>query len=147
MQIYIGADHRGYKLRDSLTPWITSLGHQVSGTGNIEVNPADDFPDIAFRVCDLVVSHPGSLGILICGSGGGMTIAANKVKGIRAAEGFTTADVSHNRNHNDINILTIGAELIDSETAKQLISVFINTRYYPEERFVRRINKIKSRES
>ena len=146
MKIYIGADHRGFELKQQLKSWLKETGRVVIDCGNLILDPKDDFPDYAFAVADKVVSDPDSRGILLCGSAGGMTIAANKVKGIRATEGVNANDVIHNRTHNNINILVISPAIINIQNARLLVDAFLDTTYVPEERFVRRLSKIAARE-
>ena len=157
MKIYIGADHRGFPLKEQLIPWLTSLSHEVIDCGNTKLDPQDDFPDFAFAVADGVSrrivgsiksrSDLDCLGIVICGSGGGVTMAANKVKGIRCAQGINVEDVEHNRQHNDMNVLSLGSDITPLNDAKAMIEVFLSSKYLPEPRFERRLNKIKAREN
>lgn len=147
MTVYIGADHRGFALKEKLKPWISSLGHDVVDCGNTMHDPVDDFPDFSFAVADRVAtSDEGSLGIVICGSGGGVTMAANKVRGIRCALGVGIEDVMHNRKHNDMNVLAISSDATETDHAKDLIKTFLKTSYSSEERFARRLAKITARE-
>src|ERR1700749_3899619 len=97
MQIFIGADHRGFELKNQVKQWLGSQSHTVTDCGNDHLDPADDYPIISFVVAEQVASDKSSFGILICGSSIGVTIAANKVKGIRAAAGQTTEQVMHGR--------------------------------------------------
>lgn len=147
MKIYIGADHRGYKLKEELKPWLTKEGYEVVDCGNTVLDPVDDYPDFSFAVADKVAGDPESFGIIICGSGGGATIVANKVAGIRATMGIHVAEVKHNRGHNNINMLSLGADHTTEFIAKKLITSFLTTVFTPEERFVRRLEKIAAREA
>jgi ribose 5-phosphate isomerase B len=146
MTIYIGADHRGFSLKEELKPWLNAQGYSVTDCGNAKLDPNDDFPDFAFAVADSVVKDRGSLGIVICGSGGGVTIAANRVKGVRCAQGVSAVDVIHNRQHNDMNVLAIGSDITLIETAKIMVKSFLETPFGNSDRYIRRINKIKARE-
>ena len=146
MQIFIGSDHRGFKLKEVIKVWLSASGNEVVDCGNSVYDPDDDFPDFSFIVADKVISANNSLGIVICGSGGGVTIAANKVKGVRCAQAVNLRDVIHNRKHDDINVLAIGSDFVSEDEAKKMIMAFIETRFDPEERFVRRLGKIKKRE-
>lgn len=147
MKVYIGADHRGFHLKEQLKPWLIKEGHEVVDCGNTTYDKGDDFPDFTFSVSDRVAKEPESRGIIICGSGGGVTIVANKVAGIRCTMGVHVAEVKHNRIHNDINILSIGADHTTEFIAKKLITAFLTTSFDPQERFVRRLEKIKEREN
>lgn len=146
MKVYIGADHRGFQLKQELTPWLDAQGHDVVDCGNSVLDPHDDYPDFSFAVADKVAADPGSLGIIVCGSGGGATFAANKVRGIRAVMGVSPEDVAHNRDHNNANVLSLAADFIDLTKAKELVKTFLATPYKAEERFVRRLKKIEERE-
>ncbi len=146
MKLYIGADHRGFGLKEALKPWLATQGHDVVDCGNTSYDPEDDFPDFAFAVSDAVVNEPESRGIVICGSAGGVTMAANKVNGIRCSVGVTTDDVRHNRAHDDMNVLAVASDFTSEAQAREMILVFINTPFDGAERFVRRIQKIHSRE-
>jgi ribose 5-phosphate isomerase B len=146
MTIYIGADHRGFHLKDRLSQWLREEGHDVTDCGNRTYDPDDDFPDYSFDVGDKVAADSGARGIVICGSGGGVTIAANKVKGIRCATAVHVADVKHNRQNNDINMIGLSADFTDYDEAKELIQAFLLTEFEGVERCVRRLNKIAARE-
>jgi ribose 5-phosphate isomerase B len=147
MVIYIGADHRGFELKNQLVSWLQEYGHTVIDCGNMALDPNDDFPDFAFAVAARVVKDPDSRGIVICGSGGGVTIAANKVRGIRCALAISTANISDNRRHNNINVLALAADSTDLETAKTYIDAFLSTEFEGKEKHVRRIGKITERET
>ncbi len=165
MKLYIGADHRGFALKESLKPWLTAQGHEVTDCGNTTLDANDDYPDFAFAVADAVVSQSeislhetkavssrpalerGVAGIVICGSGAGMTIAANKVPGIRAVTAFTADEIARNRQHDDVNVLSLAADWTDEEQAKKIVTAFVSTAFYNEEKYVRRIRKIEKRES
>ncbi len=147
MKIFIGADHRGFALKEKLKPWLQSLGHDVLDCGNTVLDPHDDYPDFTFKVADAVVANPGSLGIVMCGSGGGVVIAANKVSGIRAVLGDSVPDTKHNRDHNDVNVLSLTADFTNEEQSKELVKVFLDTPFAAEERMVRRLRKIEERET
>ena len=146
MTIYIGADHRGYHLKEKITLLLRDEGHDIHDCGNAMYDVEDDFPDFTFSVADKVATDAGSRGIVICGSGGGVTIAANKVKGIRCATAVHVADVKHNRESNDVNILSLSADFTDFDEAKELVRAFLYTEFGGEERCVRRLTKIASRD-
>jgi ribose 5-phosphate isomerase B len=146
MKIYLGSDHRGFNLKEQVKNWLISEGREVVDCGNTVHDPADDFPDFAFLTSDKVAGETGSRGVLFCGSGGGMTISANKVKGIRAAEATNVNNVIHNVTHNNINILVISADDTNFPDTRKFVEAFIDSEYAPEERFERRIAKMASRE-
>jgi len=147
MTIYIGADHRGFHLKDKLAQWLQEEGHDVIDCGNNVYDPNDDFPDFSFAVADKVAADPGSRGIVICGSGGGVTIAANKVHGIRSTTAVHVADVKHNRQSNDINVLSLSADFTDFDEAKELVKAFLLVEFEAGERHNRRLNKISERDT
>lgn len=146
MKVFIGADHRGFKLKEDLKLWLEKEGYDVVDCGNTAYDKEDDFPDFTFAVADRVADDKESFGVIICGSGGGATIAANKVPGIRCTMGVHVAEVKHNRGHNNINMLSLGADHTTEFIAKKLLTVFLETPFEGAERFVRRLVKIEQRE-
>lgn len=147
MKIFIGADHRGFKLKEELRPWLISEGYQVEDKGAYQLNLDDDFPDFAATVSESVVKESESFGILICGSGGGVSILANKFKGIRCAVGFTVDQIKANRNDDDINILAIPENFIYLEQAENIIKTFLETPFSGLDRHFRRLQKIQNIET
>jgi ribose 5-phosphate isomerase B len=147
MKIYIGADHGGFELKKKLITWLSGQKYDITDCGNIKLDPLDDFPDFAFAVADRVAADPESRGVVICRSGGGVTIAANKVRGIRAVAGVNPTDVIHNRSHDDINILAIAGDYAGEQEAIELVRVFLKTPFSGDDRFIRRLDKIKAREA
>lgn len=145
MKIYIAADHKGVELKEEIIKYLTTNGILVQDIGltNYEL---DDYPDFAFAVCEKVIKDSDSLGILICGNGIGMSIAANKVKGIRAARAVTVDDAFKAKNHNGANILALSSE-VDLATTKEIIDTFLITKAADDVRFKRRIEKIAKYES
>lgn len=146
MTVYIGADHGGFTLKSILIRWLTDRKYGVVDCGNTKLEPTDDFPDFAFAVADHVAREPESRGIVICRSAGGVTIAANKVRGVRCVTGVNPTDVAHNRGHDDANVLAIAGDYTNEKEAIELVRVFLTTPFAAEERFVRRLEKIKARE-
>jgi ribose 5-phosphate isomerase B len=126
MKIAIGADHAGFELKNQLGDVLRQTGHQVCdfGTNSAE---ATDYPDYAWRVANAVASGTAERGVLVCGSGVGMSIAANKVRGIRAALGVTPEEVRLTRGHNNANVLTLGARFLEPSMARELVQVFLDT--------------------
>lgn len=147
MKVFIGADHRGFERKEILKPWLESQGYEVVDCGNTVMDPLDDFPDFSFQVADSVAANAGSLGVLICGSGGGVTIAANKVKGVRCVTASRVEDVKHNRAHDDANVVAIAANFTTEDETKALVRAFLETTFSGEEKYVRRIAKITKREN
>lgn len=147
MRIYIGADHGGYKLKEELKKYLGEIGHEVEDMGAHELDPEDDYPDFVFPVAEKVAQNPGAFGIVIGRSGNGEAIAANKVKGIRAALCWSEEIAKKAREHNDANILSLGADYIDTEKAKIIVKTFLETSFSEEERHKRRIEKISKYEA
>ena len=148
MKVYIGADHRGFAMKELIKSWLDSRGYEVVDCGNSVYDPEDDFPDYAFVVSQKIAQNSlarpplASLGLVFCGSGGGVTVAANKVKHIRCVTALSEEDVKHNRVHNDANVLAIATDIFSEDEIKTMIDVFLKTEFLPEERFLRRIGKI-----
>jgi len=146
MNIIIGADHRGFYLKEELKDWLQTLGHEIIDAGNHEYDQNDDFPDFASSVAQQVSVDLMSRGIVFCGSGAGVSITANKVKGARACIGMVREQVESARADDDLNILVIAADYTAQDRAKEMIEVFIATDFKGEERHLRRLNKIKQLE-
>ncbi len=140
MKIGIGSDHRGYKLKEALKKYLLPKNHEVVDFGSIDDNPID-YPDIAFSLAESLKKEKIEKGILICGSGLGMTIAANKVRGVRAALCFSTRLAKRARQHNDANILVLAGDFIRPKQAKLVINVFLSTPFEGD-RHQRRLDKI-----
>lgn len=142
MTIYLGSDHAGLELKEKLQEYLKEKYDKVIDLGVFAVEPPADYPDIAHEVAEKVRENNGSKGILVCGTGIGMCMAANKVPGIRAAvcESAKTAEMS--RKHNDANILCLGGRVLEFESAKQMADAFLSTEFEAEERHVRRVQKI-----
>lgn len=140
--IYIGADHRGYALKDTLLSWLKEQGHAVEDCSHPTLDPNDDYPDVAFAVGERVTHDLEGKGIVICGSGAGVCIASNKVPLVRCAQAITVSQVKSARADDDVNVLALGSDLISLDQAKEFISTFLETEYAAEIRFDRRIQKI-----
>jgi ribose 5-phosphate isomerase B len=147
MIIYIGADHRGFQLKETLKAWLQEQGNQIMDCGNTVYDLDDDYPDYTFPVAAQVAADTSSKGIVICGSGVGVAIAANKVDGIRAASALNADEVRHGRKHDAINILALSADYTSVDQAKVLVETFLKTPFDAEEqRFIRRFQKIENYE-
>ena len=140
MKIAIAADHGGFTLKDGLRDRLRARGHQVTDFGTNSA-ASTDYPDYAGVVARAVASGEFERGVLICTTGVGMSIAANKVPGIRAALGVNDAQVRLARSHNNANVLTLGATLVDLETAARLAKIFLETEFEGG-RHARRVDKI-----
>ena len=128
MKISIGADHAGFQLKESLRRKLLAAGHEVTDRG-ADSEQSCDYPVYAAAVGRDVAGGAFERGILVCGTGVGMSIAANKIDGVRAALGITAEEVRLTREHNDANVLTLGARMIDSPTAEQLVDAFLETAF------------------
>ena len=144
--VTVGADHGGLSLKTDLIPWLESLGYQVTDVGAYSLDPADDYPDFAERVARVVTSDQAGRGILICGSGVGACIAANKVPGIRACLGHDIYSAHQGVEHDNMNILCLGARVVGIELAKDLVAAFLNAGFTGEERHRRRLDKVAAME-
>ncbi len=146
MKIYIGSDHRGVDLKLRLTDYLKENGLEVEDIG-IPNNKQDDYPEFAFKLGEMVRGEDNSLGVLICGSGIGMSIAANKVKGIRCVRAVSVDDAFKGKNHNGCNVIAIGSEVTtDFNLVCEMVDTFINTKTASEERHVKRVEAIKTYE-
>ena len=144
IKIFLGLDHQGVKYKDDIVNYLKSNGIAIE-VSQINNTPTDDYPDFAVDVCKKVLSENG-LGILVCGSGIGMSIAANKIKGIRCARVFDENDAFTAKNHNGANVISFGINL-NLDTIYKIIDTFIATKSPCEERHLRRIEKINKIES
>ncbi|MEA3310897.1 MAG: ribose 5-phosphate isomerase B [candidate division WOR-3 bacterium] len=140
MNIAIGADHRGFALKNSLAKWLESKGYNVVDIGT-EDPTSTDYPDYAFQVAELVSNGNAELGILICGTGIGMSITANKVKGVRAARVCSEKDAQMARRHNNANVLCFGAEIVDEALVQRMITAWMENEFQGG-RHERRVEKI-----
>lgn len=143
MKIYIGSDHAGYELKEKLKEFLGWLGYTVEDKGAFHYDPEDDYPDYISPVA-AAVAQDGGFGIVIGGSGQGEAIDANKVEGVRAAEfyGGPIDIVKLAREHNDVNILSLGARFVGEAEAKEAVQLFLETPFSGDERHIRRINKL-----
>lgn len=146
MKIAIGNDHRGYKLKLVLLEYMKELGHDVTDMG-FHNEESSDHPIAGIKVGEMVASCECDRGVLICGSAVGMTIAANKVKGVAAFSPTTIPQAQLSREHNDTNVITFGADFIEPELAKEILKTWLETETDNDERFIRRRGQIKNYES
>lgn len=145
MKIAIGSDHGGFRLKEEIVKVIEKLGHEVTDYG-CTCDDSVDYPDYASKVCDKVVSGEVDRGILICGTGIGMSIAANKIPGIRCALVHDVFSAKATREHNDTNVLAMGERVIGPGLAAEIVNVWLTTEFSNEERHVNRIRKVISLE-
>ncbi len=139
--IAIGSDHGGYALKQEVIQYLESNGVVYKDYGCYDTSSCD-YPDFAKKVCQAIVGKECEKGILICGTGIGISIAANKVKGIRAALCHDCFSAKATREHNDANVLALGGRIVGGELALMIIDLFLNTPFSNEERHMRRIEKI-----
>jgi ribose 5-phosphate isomerase B len=146
VRVYLGSDHAGFELKAALIEWLTSAGHEPVDCGPGAYHDGDDYPVYVMRAAQRTVSDPGSLGIVIGGSGNGEQIAANKIPGIRAALAWTEETARLARQHNNANVLSLGAREYPIADAVTFARVFVETPFSGESRHVRRIEMISSYE-
>jgi ribose 5-phosphate isomerase B len=144
MKITIGADHGGFALKGIIVQFLSKKGHEVIDVGAFSLEPADDYPDFARAVAEAILKGNAKRGILICGSGVGASIAANKFPGIRAALCHDSFSAHQGVEDDDMNVLCLGARVIGEELGKELVLSFLAARFSGEERHKRRIEKIKT---
>ncbi|MBU1088741.1 RpiB/LacA/LacB family sugar-phosphate isomerase [Patescibacteria group bacterium] len=143
--IYLGADHRGYKLKEVIKEWLEEWEVEYRDLGNDKYDKGDDYVGFALKVAGKVVIEKG-IGILLCGSGVGVSIVANKVKGVRAALCTTEKQARKSREDEDANVLCLSAYSVDEKMNKKIVKMFLNTVFSSSERHIRRIGKIKKYE-
>ena len=142
MRIHIGSDHAGLKFKNELIEYLVAGGHDVTDHGPYEYDALDDYPDFCIPTAQAVAKDGSSLGIVLGGSGNGEQMAANKVKGVRAALVWSVATAKLAREHNNANVISLGEREHSAQEVKDFIDAFIATPYSGEERHTRRINKI-----
>ena len=134
MRISVAADHNGYELKNEITEILKRDGH--------DVDPLDDYPDYAKPLAESVSSGETERGIMVCGSGVGASVAANKVKGVRAAVCHDIYSAHQGVEHDDMNVLCLGSRIVGTEVVRELVSAFISAEYTNEERHARRLTKV-----
>jgi RpiB/LacA/LacB family sugar-phosphate isomerase len=147
MRIAMASDHAGFELKNELRPHVESLGHEVMDLGAYSEQPGDDYPDYAEAVGMAVKEGRADRGVLVCGSGVGVSVAASKIRGIRAAVCHDTYSAHQGVEHDDMNVLVMGSRVVAVELARELVRSFLNARFSGEERHVRRLAKVKAIEA
>ena len=142
MRVYIGSDHAGFELKAAIIEWLASAGHEPVDCGPPKFDDADDYPPYVMRAAAGTVADPGSLGIVIGGSGNGEQIAANKIRGVRAALAWNQQTAQLARLHNDANVLSIGAREQPIDEALTFAQTFVATAFSGEPRHARRLAMI-----
>ena len=146
MRLVLGSDHAGYEMKQRLADFLRGLGHGILDVGTCNTVSVD-YPDFAQAVSDAVLDGRAERGVLICGSGVGASVAANKIPGIRAGLCHDTYSAHQGVEHDNINVLVLGSRIIGPELAKELVRAFLNAKFSGEERHVRRLGKIKAIEA
>ena len=141
MRIALGCDHGGFPLKQRVTAVVQSAGHEVVDCGT-DSNCSVDYPDFARQVGESILARQADRGILLCGSGVGISVAANKIPGIRAGVCHDTYSAHQGVEHDDMNVLCIGARIVGDEVAAELVRAFVNAQFTREERHVRRLDKL-----
>ena len=142
MRVHIGTDHAGFELKQHLVEHLRAAGHDVVDHGAAEYDATDDYPPFCLRAAQAVASDPGSLGIVLGGSGNGEQIAANAVPGVRAALAWSVETARLAREHNDAHVVGIGARMHDTATATAIAEAFVTTPFSDDPRHVRRLDMI-----
>ena len=141
MRVVVGADHRGYELKDEIAAALKRDGHEVLDVGTNSADPVD-YPDYARAVGEAIVDGRAERGIIVCGSGVGAGIAANKMRGVRAALCHDTYSARQGVEHDDMNVLCLGARVVGDALAMELVKAFLSARFKGEERLRRRLDKV-----
>lgn len=148
MKIFIGADHRGYELKEKIAKWLFDWGYVFEDLGAEFMDPKDDYTVFAERVASMVAKNREmGRGILLCGSGVGVDIVANKFDGVRASVGKSVEQIKAGRNDDDMNILVIAADYTKQEEVKEMVKVFLETNFSAKERYKKRLEEIKKVEA
>ncbi|KKS78956.1 MAG: Ribose-5-phosphate isomerase [Candidatus Beckwithbacteria bacterium GW2011_GWA2_43_10] len=142
MKVYLGADHRGFKLKEKIKAWLKERKINFEDKGAYQYDKNDDYPDFGSQVGQKV-SEAGGKGIVVCGSGVGISLAAGKFKGVRAMIGFNVSQVKHGVEFDHANVLSLPADHINLKLAKKMVKVFLETNRGRQVRNLRRVNKIK----
>ena len=141
MKIVVGSDHAGFPMKAELVAFIRSRGHEVTDVGSHDPNPVD-FPDIARKVAAAITSGQAERGLMVCGTGVGAAIGANKMKGIRAAVCPDVHSAHQSVEHDDVNVMCIGAQIVGPWLAKDLVAAYLDARFSTDEDFRRRVAKL-----
>lgn len=144
MKIFLASDHAGFELKEALIPYLKERGYEFEDLGPFTNDPGDDYPDTVLPVALRLTEHKDALGIVIGGSGQGEAMACNRIHGVRAAVyyGGNKQVLTLSREHNNANVLSLGARLMSQEEAKEAVELWLKTPYSGEERHARRIQKL-----
>jgi ribose 5-phosphate isomerase B len=142
VKIVIASDHGGFELKQKLYSWLSENGYNIKDLGNRNFDPKDDYPDFAASVAEEISSGKADRGIILCGSGVGACITANKFKNVRASVCHDTYSAHQGVEHDSMNVICIGARVIGENLAKEIVEAFIKAEFQKEERFIRRLEKL-----
>lgn len=142
MRVYLGSDHAGYELKNHLVEWLKAAGHEPVDCGPHIYDAQDDYPPFCLRAAERTAADEGSLGVVIGGSGNGEQIAANKVAGVRSALAWSEQTAALGREHNNANVVAVGARMHSQEEATKFVEIFLNTPFSGDERHIRRIEML-----
>jgi ribose 5-phosphate isomerase B len=142
MKVYLGADHRGFDLKEKLKVYLAGEGYECEDLGAATLNSEDDYVDFAAKVAEEVVRNPETRGILACGSGAGVDIVANKFDGVRSVLASLPEEARAAREDDDVNILALASDFLNQSEAEAISKIFLETEFKGEERHKRRLNKI-----
>lgn len=144
MKIFLGSDHAGFELKEKVKMYLRGLGHEVADEGAFKLDSADDYPDFIEIVAKQVAADPESRGIIFGGSGQGEAMCANRIKHVRSAVFYGGSDeiLKLSREHNNANILSLGARFVDEDVAKRAVKLWLETPFSGEDRHIRRIAKL-----
>jgi RpiB/LacA/LacB family sugar-phosphate isomerase len=146
MKIVVGSDHAGFELKEQVAAFVRELGHEVIDVGTDNGTDAVDYPDYAESVCKAIMNHQAERGILICGSGVGASVAANKLPGISAGLCHDTYAAHQGVEHDDMNVLVMGGRIIGPELARELVKAYLSAHFTNEARHRRRLEKTRALE-
>ena len=145
MKLVISSDHAGFPLKEQVRAYLAEAGHEMEDLGAYEVDPLDDYPDFAEKVGLAIRRGDAPRGVLICGSGVGVCVAANKIPGIRAGMCHDTYSAHQGVEHDEMNVLVMGARIVGTALAFECVKAYLDAKFVAtEERFVRRLNKVKA---
>jgi RpiB/LacA/LacB family sugar-phosphate isomerase len=143
LRIVLGADHRGYELKNALVTFLREGGHDVTDMG-VHGPESVDYPDQAIAIGERIQDGQADRGILVCGSGVGACVAANKLEGIRAGLTHDTYSAHQGVEHDDMNVICLGSRVLGEDLAREIVHAFVNATFVPEERYLRRLEKVKA---
>ncbi|HVE98167.1 MAG TPA: ribose-5-phosphate isomerase [Mycobacteriales bacterium] len=147
MEIFVGTDHAGYRLKEDLVPWLRATGHDVVDCGATSYDESDDYPGFVISATERALARPGAMAVVLGGSGNGEAIAANKVVGARAALCWSAQTAVLAREHNDANVCSLPARFLDLATARAVVTAFVTTPFSAAARHTRRLAEIAAYES